>query len=457
MDVREAAIILGVAQDATIDQVREAYRSHARLLHPDRLGEASEKDRATAHEAMARINDAYAVFQARLRVSGGDQQSRPPTPQNTGGPSDRSRPKPPAASAHQQPREDRRIAQFDALLSHPRGWDLTGVLRIIRTYGATYGSEGRVSAVFESDDLDARGNPVFGEEVFVAKGVRALSEGTLALRGGGNLVLMGGRWEAERVLSLLGLDPALAHPRRRSNRRVLLFAGAGIIALIASLVVVAALAYGGRDDPAPTAGAPSSASTSPVSEDPSPPGETFVTGASGSSSASLPNRTRVWEVGETGPGGGIVFYDAGGERPWGRYLEVAPSDWFKPSGDPVFEWCDKLLPPTATGTALGDGAANTAAMVGSCSTGAGVAAHGYRGGGLSDWYLPSKDELAALYDVYETLINNGTGGIWLSGFYWSSSLSAEDGDPWSQSFGVWGEQRTWSNDFATSVRPIRAF
>jgi len=32
-------------------------------------------------------------------------------------------------------------------------------------------------------------------------------------------------------------------------------------------------------------------------------------------------------IGDTGPAGGIVFYDAGSTQPWGRYLEAAPPDW----------------------------------------------------------------------------------------------------------------------------------
>ncbi|CAB4649108.1 unannotated protein [freshwater metagenome] len=33
------------------------------------------------------------------------------------------------------------------------------------------------------------------------------------------------------------------------------------------------------------------------------------------------------KVGDTGPGGGVVFYDGGFDREWGRYLEAAPLNW----------------------------------------------------------------------------------------------------------------------------------
>jgi hypothetical protein len=61
----------------------------------------------------------------------------------------------------------------------------------------------------------------------------------------------------------------------------------------------------------------------------------------------------------------------------------------------------------AVGTAIGDGASNTAYIVANCneSTQA-LAATNYRGGGFSDWYLPSRDELYQVYLNQGLLPNN---------------------------------------------------
>jgi hypothetical protein len=99
-------------------------------------------------------------------------------------------------------------------------------------------------------------------------------------------------------------------------------------------------------------------------------------------------------VGDTGPGGGIVVYDAGSVQSWGRYIEVAPAAW-SGSADSSYRpiWCDTPESVVgATESAIGTGALNTAAMVAGCSSGAGVDAAAYSGGGLNDWFVPSADE-----------------------------------------------------------------
>jgi hypothetical protein len=108
----------------------------------------------------------------------------------------------------------------------------------------------------------------------------------------------------------------------------------------------------------------------------------------------------------------------------------------------------------ATGTAIGTGAANTAAILAGCST-AGIAAklcHDYNGGGYTDWYLPSKDELNTLY------INKVAIGGFASAYYWSSSEYSGYGSDfaWLQVFGS-GNQDFGAKDLTFPVRAVRAF
>jgi hypothetical protein len=76
---------------------------------------------------------------------------------------------------------------------------------------------------------------------------------------------------------------------------------------------------------------------------------------------------------------------------------------------------------SGTGTALGTGSANTDKIIaqnGAGSTYAAGLARAYNGGGYTDWYLPSKDELTKIF-LNKTVI----GGFQFSGAYWSSSQS----------------------------------
>ena len=72
-----------------------------------------------------------------------------------------------------------------------------------------------------------------------------------------------------------------------------------------------------------------------------------------------------------------------------------------------------------TSTAIGAGSANTDAIIaqnGSGSTYAADLARAYDGGGYSDWYLPSKDELLMLHNNRPLI-----GSVFSTGFYWTSS------------------------------------
>ena len=157
-------------------------------------------------------------------------------------------------------------------------------------------------------------------------------------------------------------------------------------------------------------------------------------------------------VGDTGPAGGVVFYDAGSEKDWGRYLEAAPARWNMGGADQTAMWCDNtdLGIDRAVGVGIGSGMANTQAIVAECSSGAAWAAAGYNGGGMDDWFLPSSDELNQLYKQRE--IVGGFG----SGTYWSSSQN-NDSSAWFQVFPSGSQDYRGYKYNVLGIRPVRAF
>jgi len=181
-------------------------------------------------------------------------------------------------------------------------------------------------------------------------------------------------------------------------------------------------------------------------------------------------------VGNPGPGGGIIFYDAGSIQSWGRYLEVACVSWQNncvgTMADPQALWgCYGTPISGAAGTAIGTGKQNTTDIVNGCVTSditAAELAAGYSHNTLDDWFLPSKDELNALCKwaygdtTYAVCNNGGPGGLSLTGVggfspvsYWSSSES-DDYDAWFQSFNF-GFQSLSFKSSTPYVRPVRAF
>lgn len=111
----------------------------------------------------------------------------------------------------------------------------------------------------------------------------------------------------------------------------------------------------------------------------------------------------------------------------------------------------------ATGTTIGTGFSNTSNIIASqgiiaTNYAAGVA-RAYTGGGYTDWYLPSKDELNKLY-----LNRFAIGGFMSNGLYWSSSENQNYPyhSAWLQDFGNGGPLSSFK-DFDVNVRAIRYF
>ncbi|MBB6481762.1 DUF1566 domain-containing protein [Spirochaeta isovalerica] len=164
----------------------------------------------------------------------------------------------------------------------------------------------------------------------------------------------------------------------------------------------------------------------------------------------------TYAIGDTGPSGvGIVFYVTDGGL---HGLEAAPSDQ---STSQV--WIEGGSTQTTvngnTSTAIGTGLANSNAIIDQAEhTGsAAQVCRNYTGGGLNDWFLPSKDELDLIWDNLVndgTNSNNGVGGFDESN-YWSSS-EGNSSNAWSQTFLI-GLQGSVSKDNLRRVRAVRAF
>jgi hypothetical protein len=170
--------------------------------------------------------------------------------------------------------------------------------------------------------------------------------------------------------------------------------------------------------------------------------------------------TGVLAVGSTGPGGGRVFYQAPVGFACGpnltetcHYLEAAPTSGTNAWTVNSFQWSGlttTLVSPNAS--AIGTGYQNTLAMIAQSNTvsGADTSAQAYRGpNNQNDWYLPSKDELNAMY--LDRVALGMTGG------YWSSTQHepSGSGNAWYQDFGN-GTQGAFAKSQPFQVRPIRA-
>ena len=109
----------------------------------------------------------------------------------------------------------------------------------------------------------------------------------------------------------------------------------------------------------------------------------------------------------------------------------------------------------ATGTAIGTGSTNTdviiASQEGTTASYAAGLARAYTGGGYTDWYLPSKDELGLVFNAKSSI-----GGFSGYGDYWSSS-EKNSNYAFFQEFYLSGTTAYTGKDISRRVRAIRAF
>ena len=178
-------------------------------------------------------------------------------------------------------------------------------------------------------------------------------------------------------------------------------------------------------------------------------------------------------VGDIGPAGGVVFYDAGRTYSWGRYLEAAPSS-AEVSGKPwkklsVIDRRRPVYRDTSERTArvarilskrVGMGELNTQTIVSTYRRGNYAARYAFTlvVNGYDDWFLPSADELDLMYNVLQTARTRMD--TFALRFYWSSS-EYDFNNAWTQSMrsGQQFDREKWlkAPQDVLWVRPIRAF
>ena len=182
-------------------------------------------------------------------------------------------------------------------------------------------------------------------------------------------------------------------------------------------------------------------------------------------------------IGDTGPAGGVVFYDAGVQQPWGRYFEAAPLQtegvglsWKRigavDAKRPIYRDIKKVRAQIqrVLATQIGMGKINTTKIVKIYGRGRYAAryADALVYNGFDDWFLPSKNELNEMYSVLATA--SPEIGAFANSFHWSSS-EYDFNNAWTVNFkdGQQFDREKWllpdpiNGVKAIRVRAIRAF
>jgi hypothetical protein len=172
----------------------------------------------------------------------------------------------------------------------------------------------------------------------------------------------------------------------------------------------------------------------------------------GSSNVVVYAKWSPYQVRDTGPAGGLIFYDKGAYSSGWRYLEAAPLSTERTGK--LWSYATELV--GGTGTGIGSGQSNTLLIV----TWLRSAPESDRAAQIcddlvynsyDDWFLPSWDELGLIYSNLKLFSLGG----YSSDNYWSSS-ECSDYFSYYQDF-LSGTKAGGSKWYSKSVRAIREF
>jgi len=204
-------------------------------------------------------------------------------------------------------------------------------------------------------------------------------------------------------------------------------------------------------------------------------GATSVNNLANSGVITVPFPRTAYGLGDTGPGGGKIFYyseagftvqgygdpgDVGYFAPYtAHYLEAAPNNMPTTLAWASSDYTDESIPDAkyAYGVggaqSLGAGRKNTSAILAiDADAPAAKACAEYNNLGLTDWFLPSEAELKALYD-YRSYVGNIAG----TQNYWTSTEAVfTDSSAYARNFNA-NIDSTNGKSSALNVRAIRAF
>ena len=236
----------------------------------------------------------------------------------------------------------------------------------------------------------------------------------------------------------MGPDEPVGSSRSGHRSRNMVILGGLALVLVAGVILAGVFPTGDRAGTTATDPSASATPSATATDDPIDDPTTDPSASPSSTATDDPTEEPVEAatcaeggecvVGDIGPGGGLVFYDAGSAQDWGQYIEMAPKDWNDVCGSDLLgcSWSDGLS-----------------------------AAASYRGGGLEGWVVPSKSVLSAMYS-FKSSITDGSQYYFHTRSPWWSSNQKTKSDAWCQYFDT-GRKGSCDKPLELAVRVVRSF